>query len=171
MRGIWLEATLNDLYNQSVDGFPTTKRRQFSTDTIKIDHLEWVPFLGMNTLFVKGTVNNEGRKNEAIMVFEDVKYHEKEGKGVVSLVASNGKTVYLEPLSSASNDVKVRCSCKDFYWRFLHFNKEEKALFGRDRAPYDPVTDRAPANPTETAGLCKHLMKLAKILKEAHILL
>lgn len=158
-----------DLYKGSLRAFPRTTKRQNSTDTVRVEHLEWVPFEGVKTLFVKATVNNEGRKNESIMLFKDVKYRERE-KGSVTLMSSSGKKVFLEQLSAKNNDVLVRCTCEDFRWRFNYYNSLDKSLFGRKRSKYDGRGLRK-ANPMEEAGLCKHLMKLAKILGEGNLLI
>lgn len=169
MEGLWLETSLLDLYKGSVKAFPRTSKRQNSTDTVKVEHLEWVPFQGVGTLFVKASVNNEGRKNESIILFKDVKYRDSE-KGAVPLMSSAGKEVFLERLSAAKNDVLVRCTCEDFKWRFNYYNSVDKSLFGRKRSKYEGH-GLWKANPMEEAGLCKHLMKLAKILSEANLLM
>lgn len=169
MEGLWLETSLLDLYKGSLKAFPRTTKRQNSTDPIKVEHLEWVPFEGVSTLFVKAMANNEGRKNESIILFKGVKYRNEE-KGSVPLISSGGKKVFIEQLSAKDNDVLVRCTCGDFRWRFNHYNSLDKSLFGRKRSKYEGQ-GLWMANPMEEAGLCKHLMKLAKILGEANLLI
>jgi hypothetical protein len=167
----FLEVSLNQLYDNSVKAFPLTKKRQNSTDTVKIEHLDWVPFLGVKTLFIKGLAVNEGKKYESIMLFKGVKYALGEGKKIIPIQTSTGKKVFIEQISIKNDDVAVRCSCKDFYWRFLHFNKDPKALFGRDRKKYEAHHSPGSSNPQELAGMCKHLMKMGKILREANLLI
>lgn len=167
----FLEVSLTQLYDNSVKAFPHTKKRQNSTDTIKIEHLDWIPFLGVKTLFVKGLAVNEGKKYESIILFKGVKYALGEGKKIIPIRTSTGKTVFIEQISALKDDVAVRCSCKDFYWRFLHFNKPEKALFGRDRKKYEAIQNPGSSNPQELSGMCKHLMKMGKILREANLLI
>ena len=70
---LWIESSLKDLFKSSQDAFPATKMREHATHPVKVEHLEWVPFLGVGTLFVKATVRNEGRKHESIMLFKGVK--------------------------------------------------------------------------------------------------
>ena len=166
MRNTWLEASINDLYNGSVKAFPKTTKRQHATDSVKIEHLEWVPFLGVRTLFVKAQARNEGRKNEPIILFKGVKYASGPGRGIVPLVDSSGKTVHLESISAEDADVLVRCSCGDFMWRFNYYNSLDKSLFGRKRSKYEGQ-GLWEANPSESPGFCKHLMKMAKVLREA----
>lgn len=167
---IWLEASLAELYNNTLAAFPNAEKRQNSVDEVKIEHLEWVPFRGMRTLFIKGLANRGGSKNDCIMLFKGVKYHAKEGPGLVEVRASNGETVFVEPLSYRSTDVMVRCTCKDFYWRMTHFNKMDGSLFGRDRKKYEALVRPGTSNPKELAGLCKHLIKMSKVLSSADLL-
>jgi hypothetical protein len=164
-----LETSLNDLYRTSVEAFPKTAMRQNATDTVVVDHLEWVPFQGVGTLFVKATVKNEGRKNEAIILFKGVRYKEGRGRGVVPVSTNSGKTVFLEALSSKKTDVNVRCSCKDFQFRFNYYDHLDRSLFGRKRAKYEGIGLWL-ANPSELPGMCKHLMKMTKALSESGVL-
>jgi hypothetical protein len=166
----FLEVSLQKLYDNSVIAFPSTSKRQHAIDTIVVEHLEWIPFLGVKTLFVKGTIKNEGRKNEAIMLFKGVKYAPGEGKKIVPLMTSIGKKVFIEQISVKNNDILVRCTCKDFYWRFMHFDKNEKALFGKDRKKYEALYSPGSSNPEKLPGICKHLIKLGKILKSSNLL-
>lgn len=167
---IWMETSLEELYTRTLAAFPTTVKRQNSVDEVKIEHLEWIPFKGMKTLFIKGQARRDESKNECIMLFKGVKYHEEMRTGLVEVSASDGQTVFLEPLSYKSTDVLVRCTCKDFHWRMTHFNKMDGSLFGRDRRKYEALFRPGSSNPTESAGLCKHLMKMSKALSEASVL-
>lgn len=167
---LWLETSLKDLHKNTIEAFPNTQKRQYATDTIVFEHLDWVPFLGVKTLFIKGLAKNNGRKNESLILFKNIKYKESEGRGTVPITASNGKEYYLEQIQYESNDVLVRCSCKDFFWRFTHFNKIDKSLFGRDRRKYEAIYKPGSSNPEQIPGLCKHLIKLIKVLKESNLL-
>jgi hypothetical protein len=167
---LWNETSLKKLYDSSVKAFPQTTRRQHSTDTVRVESLRWVPFQGLGTLFLKGLAVNEGRKNEPIILFRQVQYKKEEGRGTVSIEASNGQRVHLESLSLSNNDVLVRCTCQDFRWRFCHWNKDDKSLYGRDRSRYEASLNPGSSNPEKSPGICKHLMKMAKILGESGVL-
>jgi hypothetical protein len=169
MYSMWIESSLNELYTSSIKNFPKTGRRQNSTDTIRIEHLDWVPFLGVNTLFVKATVKNEGKKHESIMLFKGIKYKMKEGKGIVPLMASDGRKVFIEQISSQNDDVLVRCSCGDFFYRFNFYNSLDGSLFGRKRKKYEGQ-GLWEANPNKAPGICKHLIKMSKVLRESNLL-
>jgi hypothetical protein len=167
----WLtESTLPELYHNSVIGFPETKKRQHATNTIKIAHLNWVPYLGMKTLFVKGLAQNEGREYNPIIIFKGVQYREQTGKNIIPLIINSGQKYLLDQLSFEKNEVLVRCDCPDHAWRFRHFNSVDRSLYGRDRKKYEAKYRPGSANPEELPGLCKHLMVLGKVLKESGII-
>jgi hypothetical protein len=167
---LWVETSLSELYLNTVKAFPNTIKRQYSIDEVKIEHIDWVPFRGMGTLFVKGLARREGSKNECVILFKGVKYSKSAQKGFVEITASNGERVFLERLSVESTDVAVRCTCKDFYWRMVHFNKIDGSLYGRDRKKYEALYNPGSSNPMEMAGICKHLIKMSKALSEARLL-
>lgn len=167
----FIETSIIDLYKSTEKAFPKTTKRQFSTDTVRVERLEWIPFLGVKTLFIKALVKNEGKKYESIMLFKNVIYKESEGKKLIKIKMSTGKEYFVEQIESDKNDVLVNCQCKDFYWRFKHYNKQDKSLYGRDRVKYEALARPNTANPMEMAGMCKHLIKMAKIIKESNLLI
>ena len=166
---IWLETSLNGLYDNILKAFPETQKRQNAVDEVKIEHLLWVPFRGMNTLFVKAQARRDESKNECMILFKKVKYHPSAGRGLVELRASNGEVVFLETLSSEKTEVLVRCTCEDFHWRMTHFNKLDGSLYGRDRRKYEAKFRPGSSNPEELAGVCKHLIKMSRVLGESSI--
>jgi hypothetical protein len=166
----FIETSLNALYKNSVIAFPYTQKRQFAIDTVLIEHLDWVPFLGVKTLFIKATIRNEDKKYESVMLFKNVKYMEKQGKNILPVIASDGKKVFIEQISSEKNDVLVRCSCPDFQYRFNYYNSLDKSLFGKKRKKYEGQ-NLWKANSKELPGTCKHLIKMAKIMKETKLLI
>lgn len=164
---MFIESSLQDLYNSAVKAFPKTEKRQFATDPVVITNLTWLPFYGMKTLFVKGLAQNqyEGTEYNTIILFKKVNYNGQE----VKIEGSDGKQHSFDKLSSEGTDVVLRCSCPDFRWRFAWYNKLDKSLYGRAPAKYHAKTDLPPANPLELEGTCKHLMKTAKALSESGI--
>jgi hypothetical protein len=167
---IWLETSLDGLYDNTLRAFPGALKRQNAIDEVKIEHLLWVPFRGMGTLFVKAQARRDESKNECMILFKKVKYHSVSARGLVELRASNGETVFVESLSASKTDVLVRCSCEDFHWRMTHFNKMDGSLYGRDRRKYEAKLRPGSSNPMELAGVCKHLMKMSRVLGESSLL-
>jgi hypothetical protein len=167
---ILLETSIINLYKSTIKAFPKTTKRQYSTDTVVVEKLDWIPFLGLKTLLIKGLVKNEGRKYNTIMLFKKINYKESEGRKIITIKSSSGKEVFLEQIDAEENDVLVRCNCADFYWRFVHYNKVDKSLYGRDRKKYEALYRPDSANPKKMPGVCKHLLKMTKVIKEANLL-
>ena len=160
------ESSLNDLFQSTVAAFPTTTKRQYATDTIKITNLYWMPFTGMKTLFVRALAQNEGREYNPVILFKNVEFV-NEG---VELIASNGKSYAVKPISLENNHVLLRCQCGDFYWRGNYADHLDKSLYGKKRKKYESLGIRPPVNPDNASMMCKHLIKMVKVLKEAKIL-
>jgi hypothetical protein len=158
------ESSLSELFKSAVTAFPGTTKRQHATNTIKIAKLDWTPYVGLKTLFVKGLAQNEGREYNPVILFKNVVY----GEGL-EVVDNIGKQYRIKPLSIKTNDVRVRCQCGDFNFRFCHYNYLDHSLYGKDRKKY-VGQGLWKANPSESVGICKHLMKLMKVLQEARIL-
>lgn len=165
------EASLVQLYNSAVEAFPETKKRQHATDTIVVTDLDWMPFKGMKTLFVKGLAQNEGRQYNTIVLFKKVKYYDEPQREAAELVANDGLTYYFDRLSDTSQDVLVRCNCNDFKYRFNYQDHIGKSLYGTKVKAYKSEGLRGPANPLGLPGMCKHLMKTMTVLNRAGVFL
>jgi hypothetical protein len=165
---MFIESSLNDLYQSTVSAFPKTKFRQHSTDEITITQLQWTPFLGLKTLLIRGLAENKGNRHQynTIMLFKEVDYDNPE----ISIVASDGKRYGLKKLSSENNQILVRCNCLDHKYRFRYFNYLDHSLFGKKSKKYEGQ-GLWQANPLELPGLCKHVISLGKALKDAGILI
>jgi len=125
--------------------------------------------LGLKTLFVKAIAQNENRENTAIILFKNIAY-DGSGHNLVQFVASDGHDYVLERISLAENDVNVRCTCKDFQWRFNYFDHLDHSLYGKKRKKYEAIHRPGSANPNEAAGVCKHIMALVEHLKESGLI-
>jgi hypothetical protein len=164
------ESTLVDLYNSAVAAFPKTRFRQHATQPIVIARLDWTPYLGLKTLFVKGLAQNEGREYTPLILFKGVRYHQNEDRnGLVTLVIDD-RQYLLEQLSMEGNEALVRCNCPDFKWRFNYFDHLDRSLYGVKRAKYEAKLRPGTANPLELPGMCKHLMKLSQALSDSGII-
>ena len=166
------ESTVIDLYKSTVDAFPRTTRRQNSIDTIKIIEMNFLPYLGMRTLFVKGLAKNIDNQKEyaTTALFKNVKYLTKENKKSIRLIASDEKRYIMEMINPELNEVLVRCDCPDFYWRFNYYNSLDKSLHGRKRKKYESRSNGRVANQNEAPGMCKHLIKMIKALSDSKIM-
>lgn len=167
----WLaESTNAELYDSTVKAFPRTQYRQHATDPIKIVRLEWVPYLGVKTLFISSVAQNthKGTEYRPKILFKGVKYGNP-GQGMVEIVASDEKQYAFKKLTHDGNDVMVRCDCADFKFRFAYYNHVDRSLFGRKPSKYESLGIKQPVNSKEMPGYCKHVIKLFKVLEDAGI--
>lgn len=164
--GQFNEMSLDQLYHSTVRAFPNTTKRQHITDTIKVVKIDWTPFVGMNTLFVKGLVENEGKMYDTIFLFKGIRY--ETGKDSIPLMASDGMTYHLSKIDEANQDVLVRCNCPDFKWRWNYYNHSTGSLWGAKVRKYESQGG-PPANPKELPGMCKHCLKTVRALSRAGI--
>jgi hypothetical protein len=167
----FVESTLDQLYTSAVQAFPRTRFRQHATDPIRITELQWIPYLGMKTLYLRGRAQNIDNHHEyqPIILFKNVRYHDtKDQAGLVEIVASDEKHYLLERLGYTANDVLLRCDCKDFHWRFNYYDHIDHSLYGRKRSKYE-AQGGPPANPRQMPGMCKHLMKMVLALDHAGV--
>lgn len=103
-----------------------------------------------------------GEEYETRIAFR-VKYVDQ-AKDSATIVTEDGRKRYALP--SINSHAKVSCSCSDFLYTFAHPNKARGALLGKT-APLKEVKGkglRAPRNPKQTPGGCKHIRGLAKKL-------
>ena len=164
------ESTMQDLYNSTVRAFPKTTKRQHAIDPIKIVSLEWIPYLGVKTLYIKALAQNteNGKEYHPIIVFKNVKYLDSKEVNSVDIFDKNGKTHTIKKIDS-SNEVLVRCNCKDFLWRGNYSDHLDKSLYGSKRAPYLSIGNRPSVNPNNDPMLCKHIIKFYKVLNQSGI--
>jgi len=160
---VWLESTLDDLYSSAVRAYPRTTLRQHAIDPIRITRLNWTPYLGMRTLYLRGLAQNEGRFYNPTILFKGVAY----GRGI-PIIASDGRRYLVERLSAEANDTLLRCDCPDFRWRFKYYNYLDKSLYGPKGKKYEGTGP--PANPRELPGMCKHLIKMSHALRDSGLL-
>lgn len=164
-----LESSFRDLYSSTVSAFPRTVRRQYATDPIKIVSLDLTPYLGLRTLYIKGLAQNTENSKEyfPILLFKNVNYQSVRGSNSIEVYDKNGKSYLLSRIND--NDALVRCNCKDFFWRGNYADHLDGSLYGRKRSKYYPVSSRPSVNPLNSKMVCKHIIKLYKVLSQSGI--
>ena len=160
----FLESSAEDLYQSAVKAFPNTTKRQHSFQPIVIRELRWTPFVGVKTLFLKGLAESSEREYGPVVLFKGVNYDGNQ----VKITASDGIEYSFDKLSLENTDVLVRCQCGDFFWRGNYANYLDGSLQGPKRKKYESHGG-PPVNPTNAPMLCKHLMKMIKVIAEAGI--
>ena len=159
---LW-ESSLNDLLQSAIAAFPDTTARQHATEPVEILQLRISPYAGMKTLLVRANVRNEDRNYRSIVLFKGVNFHPEGEKGRLKINV-DGRDYFFDRLSLDINDVAVRCSCDDFKFRFRHYNRLDKSLFGADAPVYKSKGVGPPANPRRLEGMCKHLIRLMQVI-------
>jgi hypothetical protein len=165
------EDTVNDLEQGTIAGFPNTKKRQNVTGTVAVNNIKFIPYEQSNTLQIQADVTSAGHRYQTAMSFTDVQYEQADSNDVISFHGTDSKEHYIYAVSAILNNAQVRCTCLDFYFRFANQDYQSDSLLGSPPPPYRrKTTTRPPANPTDTIGMCKHLIKMADKLKDMRIL-
>ena len=99
-----------------------------------------------------------------------VKFAREPFKGCLE-VDYKGHTYYIEKPSLNRSTIRVRCSCKDFYFVFSYADYINRAILGPKPKAYKRKTPppsqggRPYKNPDKISGLCKHVFHLLQYLK------
>ena len=165
-----LEITLQKLQQSTVDAFPDTKKRQHKSNTVNISQVKFLPYQKSNVLKVEGVATSGPNRYNCTMTFEDVYYEESDSNQVVSFKGVDDQSYHIHPLKNDVNDVKVKCTCMDFHYRFAQANYQADGLEGNPPPPYVKKTDRPDVNPETEPGMCKHLVKLKEHLTTINLL-
>lgn len=164
------ESTITDLQQSTYAAFPLTKKRQHVINNVRITSYTMLP--GENSLTIKAVARNPSSKsvNYPSIQFDGIEYVDETNPEAVQFTASDGTKYYMLPMKQSSVQVKIRCECMDFYWRFALWNHNDGSLLGQKPEPYVKQTNRPPANPKQSPGMCKHLLKLVEYLRSVNII-
>lgn len=163
------ETTFTQLYNATVATFPNTKYRHNVVDEIKVKNLKFVPYQGLNTLFIKSLAENIEKNTEykTMALIKNINFNAKSKP--VKILDEYGNSYLFEKPKINNNDVLVRCDCQDFKWRFNYYNSLDNSLYGKRRSKYKSK-GLSEANPAKSPGVCKHIMKLFEQLLKKKVI-
>lgn len=164
-----LEAPYAELEQKTMQFTPSTTKRQYAVDTIRVTSMELVPAEESQILTVKATVSSEGTNYSTTLQFDEVEYQEDDQASNVSFKGVGGDESHIIPINLLRSNCKVSCNCLDFYWRFATQNSRVNSLDGKAPPPYHKRANRPPANLKNTPGVCKHLMKTVVALRDAKL--
>jgi hypothetical protein len=167
-----LELTYNKLLTQTKQA-PTIKDspRDQNANKVQIQEVNLIPSLQNKTLTAKARTRTSDKFYETIIVFSGVQYFDEGGHGRQEIQVTDGSTYFIDPIRPYKSNVKVRCTCLDFYFRFSVWDQRDDALTGEPPEPYQRKTDSyPPVNPSKVSGLCKHIIKLTNYLKQQRII-
>lgn len=158
-------STVPTLQQNITTAFPDTKKRQHATGEVAVQNIQYIPYVGMKMLHVKSVATSNGHRYTQSLQFNSIAFESVDTDANVTFTASDGSDAHIQPLDLTQLNVKVRCSCLDFYYRFANYNSQDKSLVGKAPPVYVKKTNRPPVNPTRVPGMCKHLLKLVDELR------
>jgi hypothetical protein len=161
---ILLELTLYQLNRSTQNGFDA-KRKQ-AAPRMNLTNVKYTPTMenGKQGLTVTSDCisGDSGNHYKQVIVFQKVKLLPEDSPQARTFEGPDGQPFHVDNYSLQAADVKVRCNCLDFYWRFTNFNFKQRALQGDPNPPYVRKTNRPPVNPMQKPGICKHIYQLLK---------
>ena len=169
---VLLEMKYNELLRQTETGETVRDSpRESNANKVQIQQVVLIPSLTDKTLTAKAITRTKEKSYETIIVFSGVSYHKEGGHGRQEIQGSDGGSYFIDPIRPYKSDVKVRCTCLDFYFRWSVWDQRDKALTGEPPEPYQRKTDSyPPVNPQQLSGICKHIIGLTNYLKKERII-
>ena len=167
-----VENSLNVLYNNTVQSFDTDRRA--SAGRVQVVDKVFLASPNQGIVMVKAKTRSNAKQYETQISFEGIEYQGNEDdegdNNTTSFQTPDGQDWTIVPAGFNTSEVRVSCSCLDFYYRFAVYNSKDGSLLGNPPAPYVRKTDGGePRNPKEVPGLCKHLMALSDDLRQERI--
>lgn len=164
-----IEISAAGLLQTTISGFPKTKARQHLVGEVTISNIRYIPYAQSEALRIDANSTSHGHPYKPTIQFTGVFYEQEDSPEVVSFKGTDNADYHIHPISMQDAQIETRCTCLDFYWRFATHNYQNDALYGDPPPPYRKKTDRPPANPTKSPGMCKHVIKFVDILKQTGI--
>lgn len=151
----WLleDSTLPQLDTSTRSTFPHTRKRHRDVGSVKvIDFKHGVDQRDGEVRVDSRTRSNNGNVHIQSITLTNVEFDE------------HGE---MEPVILINHNAKVFCDCMDFRFRFAYYNHKDRSLVGNPPPAYQrvPGSNRPPANPRETPGMCKHLMQVVNKMR------
>lgn len=162
------EIALADLQDSTNKNFGSGREER--APKVNVINTFFIPSISDETLLVKSETKGKYFNYTTKIKFNNVKYVEFDDENAVKILGVDNNFYYINKLSSKNNEIKVNCTCLDFFYRFAAWNASKDALDGDPPEPYIKKTDREPVNPTKSPGACKHILKLVNNLKNDGIL-
>jgi len=165
------ESSLDDMARSIKIGFPNTTKREHIVNSVNITGLNLVPYVGMRVLLAVGTASSNGNTYKPVIQFLKVNYMNESTDDNVTFKATGNQEFNIEPINSELTQIKVRCNCLDYYYRFAFYNNNQGDHYPPKAKPYiRKTTTYPPANPQKVPGVCKHILKLADFLEKTQII-
>jgi hypothetical protein len=164
---ILLELSYDTLLSNTRSNFDSG--RDDRSGRVKIVNTVFVPAPGSDELQIEGQARTANSSYNTRAIFENVIFKNDPDQNTASIIATDGEEYHFNRINKGRSDIKVSCSCLDFYYRFAAFNHKANALASEPPKPYVKKTDRAPVNPNEVPGVCKHIIRLVEELEKSDL--
>lgn len=138
----------------------------------KITAHQPIPFRGTGSILFtqlhKG-VTQAPDNHKVVIMFSGLKFSDKSFRNCLQ-VEYKGSTYYIEKPKLSKTTIRVRCSCKDFYFCFSLWDYQTRCIVGPKPKKYTRKTPAPPVgrpyrNPKKFPGLCKHVFNALEYLK------
>ena len=163
--------TFRDLYQSGVRVNPFSRKTIAYSPKVKL--VKIIPFAGVKSAIYQLKMNGVTQKtihNVNIQV-SGLKIVTREPRYLdgYTMVDEGDKKYWIPTPSASTSVIKVRCTCKDYYFTFGWWNFRQGSMFGRQQKPYKRKTPKPPKgrpyrNPQKFAGSCKHCSNSVKFL-------
>lgn len=167
-KAILAEATYNQLENGTKQIRDDAEAR---ASAARVTGMEIHAFKPSNAVDFRGNVQGKTNTYQSIIMFKGVQYQESDEANNLTFTAVDGNNYHISPINLAQNNCQVRCTCPDFRWTFSTQLQNKDSLYGEGPPLYqkkDP--ERAPRNPQNVPGVCKHIMAFANELVSLGVL-
>jgi hypothetical protein len=115
---------------------------------------------------VEGMKRNYYKGTKLLQYYAVVK-SQSEPKGYSTIIAFSGVSDIGTPPNLDSTPIRVRCSCRDYYFTYEWYNKRSGALAGGPHSVYTRKTATRPErNPAHLPGMCKHLIRQIIVMRQ-----
>ncbi len=167
----WLEedSTYKQLDTNIRQAYPETKKRQNDTGSVMINQVQYVPYVQQGELHVTGVARSGNNQYEPTVAFRNVAFQPEDAPANTTFRGADNNEYHIVPIQLNNSNVRVRCTCMDFYYRFASYNAGDSSLAGSVPRQYQPTGQRPPVNPSKVPGVCKHIIKVVDQLRQGRI--
>lgn len=152
------EQTASELLASTKRTFPKTRREITANTDADIRDVTITGNMRQKFVLARFKVQGKTDSYNTSIKIDQANLSDDEFNPSIEIMQPNGDPIFVEPANVNSKNVKLRCSCKDFIWRFSRQDAKVTSLNGpTPTLPYKGV--RPSVNPTWAPGACKHLHK------------
>ena len=160
---------LEDLLKSAMK-FDPGNVRSAQKDSVEFDNVKAQPLAGIKSVTVNALTISKTfkarRKYKTIVAFYGLEFSEKEKPNMSTIKDLKSNLIWwVEQPTLSQSQVRVACSCSDYYYTFGLWNYNEGGHFGRKPRAYIRKTTTYPErNPNHLPGICKHIWHLTDTL-------